>query len=167
MANDNMYQNAVAATQAAVKADTTSSDRWVACGGAVAECFESEAALQEVKAQYIADAILPAIKPHHAKALRVELPRKGSKEYNDLNDADRQKWEIANQAKKDARATADTMFARVCKYAFPKEESESKSELEKLRLLIEKAIKKTEKVDCDRMAMQKNLGAALALLPKK
>jgi hypothetical protein len=35
------------------------------------------------------------------------------------------KWELANQAKKDARSTCDTYFKRVAKYAFPPEKKES------------------------------------------
>jgi hypothetical protein len=40
----------------------------------------TERTLESVKAQFIADAILPAIDKKHAQALAVDLPRKGSKE---------------------------------------------------------------------------------------
>lgn len=75
----------------------------------------------EAKAQFIADAILPALDKKHTSALNKELPRKGSKEYNALDESGRDAWEAANQAKKDARAIAHTYFARLVSYAFPKE----------------------------------------------
>jgi hypothetical protein len=56
--------------------------------------------LESVKAQFIADAILPAMDKKHAQALAVDLPRKGSKDYNELSQANQAKWETANQAKK-------------------------------------------------------------------
>jgi hypothetical protein len=79
-----------------------------------------------VKAQFIADAILPGLDKKHAQALAVDLPRKGSKEFKELSEANQAKWEDANQAKKDARATCDTYFARVLNYAFPKPKAEPK-----------------------------------------
>jgi hypothetical protein len=82
--------------------------------------------LESVKAQFIADAILPAMDKKHAQALAVDLPRKGSKDYNELSQANQAKWETANQAKKDARSVADTYFSRVLGYAFPKPKAESK-----------------------------------------
>jgi hypothetical protein len=55
------------------------------------------------------------------------LPRKGSKDFNEkpaLMSGYADKWELANQAKKDARSTCETYFKRVAKYAFPPEKKE-------------------------------------------
>jgi hypothetical protein len=88
-------------------------------GQAVAGFYMTAENLEAVKAQFIADAILPAMDKKHAQALAVDLPRKGSKDYNELSQANQAKWETANQAKKDARSVADTYFSRVLGYAWP------------------------------------------------
>jgi hypothetical protein len=119
------YSLVVKATQDAIKADQTSEGKWVHCAKHVASFFGTESALEGVKAQFIADAILPAIDKRHAQALATELPRKGSKEYNELTDSGKTLWEDKNQAKKDARSTCDIAFKRVLKYAFPKAKDEN------------------------------------------
>lgn len=145
------YSEVVTATKTAIKADSEVGNKWVKAGESVADFFQSAKALEEVKAQFIADAILPAIDKRHAQALAVDLPRKGSKEFNEKISVDvsySDKWELANQGKKDARATCDTYFKRVLKYAFPPEKKESakKSFAEKISALIEEGGKIKE---CD------------------
>ena len=105
------------------KADTTLTNM----GAEVAEFFGSEKAIDEVKAQFCADAILPILKKHHAEALAKDLPKLNSKAYNELVSKDAsypEKWEIANQAKKDARSTIATYYKRVKSYAFPAEKKD-------------------------------------------
>jgi hypothetical protein len=145
------YSEVVTATKTAIKADSEVGNKWVKAGESVADFFQSAKALEEVKAQFIADAILPAIDKRHAQALAVDLPRKGSKEFNEKTSVDvsySDKWELANQGKKDARSTCDTYFKRVLKYAFPPEKKESakKSFAEKITALIEEGGKIKE---CD------------------
>lgn len=145
------YSEVVTATKTAIKADSEVGNKWVKAGESVADFFQSAKALEEVKAQFIADAILPAIDKRHAQALAVDLPRKGSKEFNEKISVDvsySDKWELANQGKKDARSTCDTYFKRVLKYAFPPEKKESakKSFAEKITALIEEGGKIKE---CD------------------
>jgi hypothetical protein len=81
----------------------------------------------------------------------LTCPARASKEYKeqcakDSNYAD--KWELANQAKKDARSTCNTYFGRVVNYAFPPEKKESKKKTfaEKISALIEEGGKIKE---CD------------------
>jgi hypothetical protein len=88
-----------------------------------------------------------------------------------LDQAGRDKWEAANEAKKLARATVDTYFKRVVSYAFPKEKepSESKSLETKLADLINQAIGKCEKAEApafDVSAALTGLRAALAAVTK-
>ena len=145
------YSIVIKATRDAIKADTTTTSKWVLCGKTNAEFFGTPSALEGVKAQFIADAILPALPAKHAKALNTELPRRGSKEFNDLNDAEKANWEDTNQAKKDARSTCGTYFARVLSYAFPKvkednnepKASDETKDLEMLNALI-KRLEKAE-----------------------
>ena len=136
------YSDVVVSVKSAIKVDSDTQNKWVKAGESVAEFFQSAKALEEVKAQFIADAILPAIDKRYAQALAVDLPRKGSKDFNEKSAMDigySDKWEVANQAKKDARAVADTYFKRVLKYAFPPEKKEStkKTFAEKISALIE------------------------------
>ena len=145
------YNEVIIATKTAIKADSEVGNKWVKAGESVSSYFTTQKALEEVKAQFIADAILPAIDKRHAQALGVDLPRKGSKEFNEKVSTDSgyaDKWEVANQAKKDARATCDTYFKRVVKYAFPpeKKESNKKTFAEKISALIEEGGKIKE---CD------------------
>lgn len=145
------YSEVLNCVKSAIRVDSDTQNKWVKAGEMVAEFYQSAKALEEVKAQFIADGILPAIDKRHAQALGVDLPRKGSKEFNEKVSTDSgyaDKWEVANQAKKDARSTCDTYFKRVLKYAFPPEKKESmkKSFVEKITALIEEGGKIKE---CD------------------
>lgn len=136
------YQDLVLSVKTALKSVDQTETKLQSMGADVLGFFQTEKAMDEVKAQFIADAILPVIKKHHAEALAKDLPRKGSKEYNenlakDASYAD--KFEIANQAKKDARATLNTYYNRVKSYAFPKDKKDKviKSFADKIKALIE------------------------------
>lgn len=167
------YETLVKNVIDAIRNDINTVNKWQIVGSGAREFFGSEAALLEIKAQFIADAVLPALDKRHAAALGVELPRKGSKEYNALDAAGVEKWKVQYQAKKDARSTADTMFARVVKYAFPAEkvesETETKSTKTKIVNLINDAIGKAEKdttPDYDAVVLIQQLRAALATASK-
>jgi hypothetical protein len=155
----------------AVRNDINTVNKWQDAGHNVRGFFGTETALNEAKAQFLADAIIPAIDKKHAAALALELPRKGSKEYNELSEANRAKWDVANQAKKDARAVAHTMFARVVKYAFPAEKVESAPRTLKTRFCEDiaaliKAGEKAESADFDMVTCLNHLRAALAVAAK-
>jgi hypothetical protein len=136
------YLDLVSSVKNALKSVEQSETKLQTMGSDVLAFFQTEKAMDEVKAQFIADAIFPVIKKHHAEALAKDLPRKGSKEYNenlakDASYAD--KFELANQAKKDARSTLNTYYNRVKSYAFPKDKVESpkKSFADRIKKLIE------------------------------
>ena len=165
------YETTVKNVITAVKGDISAESKWKDAGNSVREFFGTEAALIEVKAQFIADAIIPALDKRFADALSAELPRKGSKEYNALDASGVARWEAANQAKKDARATAHTMFARVVKYAFPSEKPDSQPRTLKTRLCEDlaamiKACEKAEDADFDIAATLTHLRGALAVAAK-
>ena len=143
------YEVTVTACTNAVRQDINTVNKWQTAGEAVRAFFGTETAMLEVKAQFIADAILPAIDKRHAKALSIELVRKNSKEFLAYDQGQRDTWEFNNQAKKDARATCDTYFARIVKYAFPaeKKESEPTTLKTKIQEQIADLIKKCEKAD--------------------
>lgn len=134
------YESVIKSVANAVSQDITSVNKWQFAGVTVAEFYKTETALEEVKAQFIADAILPAIGKHHVNALNKELPRKGSKEYNALDTAGLSSWKDANQAKKDARAVAHTMFSRVKGYAFPAIKDDTDSTTKDLKTKINETI---------------------------
>ena len=165
------YQATVTACTNAVRQDINTVNKWELAGSEVRLFFGTEAAMLEVKAQFIADAILPAIDKRHAKALATELPRKNSKEFNALDAGQRDTWEYVYQAKKDARSTCDTYFSRIVGYAFPKEkkESEATSLKTKIQVQIADLIKKCEKstdADFDIVETTKALQAVLTLVNK-
>lgn len=140
-------------------------------GETVAHYYGSRETLEETKAQFIADAINPIVNKKHISALNQDLPRKGSKEYIELVKRDagyESKWESANQAKKDARSVIATYFARVVKYAFPPEKSESpkKGFAEKLQALIV-AGGKLKEPDFDIVKVMGFLNQAMNVIEKK
>jgi len=148
------YSLVVKAVQDAIKSDVTSEYKWVSCAKSVVSFFGTASALEGVKAQFIADAILPAIDKRHAQALASELPRRGSKEFNELTDSEKTNWENTYNAKKDARSTCGTYFARVLSYAFPSSNSSDngakKSELLKLQehhIASKKIVEKSVGID--------------------
>jgi hypothetical protein len=165
------YQAVVKSVSEAVSQDNKSKDKWVTAGVSVNLFYPSCEALEAVKAQFIADAILPSVDKKHAQALAVDLPRKGSKEFKELSEANQAKWEDANQAKKDARATCDTYFSRVLNYAFPKPKAESKPVNLKDRIqktvadLVDKC-GKAESPDFDVVAVKAALENVLTLVNK-
>jgi len=112
-------------------------------GSAVAEIlafYGSRAEFEEQKAQFIADAILPAIDKRHTDSLNKELPRKGSKEFKELDSAGIAAWETANQAKKDARATTHTYFSRLANKAWPAIKEDTESTTKDLKTKINETI---------------------------
>ena len=166
------YQTMTKAVTEAVRGDINSVNKWQVAGQSVREFFGTESAIAEVKAQFIADAIMPAIDKRHAQALAKELPRKGSADYVayvGAHGADA--WETANQAKKDARSVAHTMFARVVKYAFPAEKTETaprdlKTRLNEELAALVKACQKAEAPAFDVGATIAALEAALTVINK-
>ena len=147
------YSVVVTDCKNAVSQDINTVNKWQKAGTSTRTFFGTESALMEIKAQFIADAILPAIDKRHAKALLVELPRKNGKEYTALDAQGRDEWAKANQAKKDARATCDTYFARIVKYAFPTDKAEATPDnvpaslKTKIQTTIADLVKKCEKAE--------------------
>ena len=165
------YQTTVKSVIDAVRNELSGVNKWQTAGSNVREFFGNEAALQEVKAQFTADAILPALDKRHAAALAIELPRKGSKEYNALDASGVARWNDANKAKKDARATAATMFNRIVGYAFPREKAEGETTTLKTRLVktLSEVIGKIEKAEdpaFDAVQALVHLRAAVAVIAK-
>jgi hypothetical protein len=130
--------------------------------------YGSKEVLEESKAQFIADAINPIVNKRHIEALAKDLPRKGSKEFNAMGAPEQAKWELANQAKKDARSTIGVYYSRVVKYAFPAEKKESvkKGFADKLKALIEDGGKLKE-ADFDLVKVMGFLNQALNAIEKK
>lgn len=166
------YSEMTKAVTEAVKGDINSVNKWQTAGTSVREFFGTEGAITEVKAQFIADAIMPAIDKRHAQALAKELPRKGSADYVAFVGAHGvDAWETANQAKKDARSVAHTMFARVVKYAFPAEKAETaprdlKTRLNEELAALVKACQKAEGATFDIGATITALEATLKIINK-
>lgn len=167
------YSDLTKEIQATIKADNSTANKWVKTGQDTRDFFGSEIALTEVKAQFIADAILPALDKKYAEALAKDLPRKNSKEYEALTESNKALWEKSNQAKKDARAVCDTYFKRIVKYAFPAEKADSDKTPrtlktrcnEELTALI-KAVEKSEDCPFDAVAFIKMANDLLTVVNK-
>jgi hypothetical protein len=142
------FVSMIDAVRKAVSGDILTVNKWEKAGEEVALVYPTAQSLDEVKAQFIADCIIPALPNTHSVALAKDLPRKGSKEHNELVAKDSTymaKWESANQAKKDARSIAGTYYNRVKSYAFPeKKTTEKKDFLAKISALIKEGGKITE-----------------------
>ena len=165
------YTDMTTAVTAAIKGELSTVNKWQTAGQTVRDFYGTETAINEVKAQFIADAIIPALDKRHAAALARELPRKNSAEFNALDAGQKANWETSNDAKKDARATAHTMFTRVVRYAFPAEKKERAPTALKTRLQLElasliKACEKSEGEDFDVAGTINNLRATLAFVNK-
>jgi hypothetical protein len=166
-----LYTDVVKSVAIAVSNDLGSKNKWSIAGRDVAGFYVSPEALEAVKAQFIADAIMPGLDKKHAAALLIDLPRKGSKEFNELSDVNRLKWDNANQAKKDARSTAHTMFSRIVSYAWPKEKTPSEilPIKDKFNLILSDLVKKCGKAEnapFDIVQVKATLEAALAIINK-
>lgn len=165
------YSEMVSKVRGAFKADKTQANRWAEAGRDVAAFYHSADALLEVKAQFMADAIIPELDKKHQDALLKDLPRKGSKAYNEMNEANQALWASATKAKADAKATAHTMFKRVMDYAFPpvkeeKEDSATASDLTKIIEHLTAALKKCEKseeLECDAAALHNGIVMCLKI----
>jgi hypothetical protein len=166
------YSNVIKSCNDAVRNDINTVNKWQTAGNAVREFYGTETAINEVKAQFITDAIIPALDKRHALALAKELPRKGSADYVAFvgaHGADH--WDTLNTAKKDARATAHTYYSRIVKYAFPAEKTESAPRDLKTRLNEEiaalvKACQKSEGASFDLGATIAALEATLTIVNK-
>lgn len=164
-----LYTSVVKSVSSAVSSDTTTTGKWQNAGHDVAGFFTTQDALEAVKAQFIVDAILPGMDKKYSAALAVDLPRKGSKEFNELSDVNKAKWDTANQAKKDARAISHTYFARVVSYAWPKEKAPSTPKTLETRLLEALAecagkIEKAENPSFDPVAALKGIREAITAI---
>jgi hypothetical protein len=166
------YADLIALVKKSLRKADESESALQSMGKEVQAFYGSESALNEVKAQFCADAILPILKPKHAEALAKDIPRKGSKDFNALDSNGLALWESVNQAKKDARSTLGVYFKRVIKYAFPSEqvESEDKPEvsdvtkdIEMLNALI-KRLEKAEGRPYDLAQVINNLKVTQALI---
>jgi hypothetical protein len=169
------YSEVTKAVKSAVSSDIQNANRWREAGIVTAAFYGSREALRDVKAQFIADAVLPALDKRHAAALAKETVRKGSKEYAALDAGQVAAWEVLNQAKKDARAIAHTMFSRLLSYAFPPEkaeETEAPSASIEAKLAVDlsawiKRLEKAEQAPFDLPKVTANLKATLALVTAK
>lgn len=115
------YSECVAATKLAVQADAAAGAKYKTAGAAVAAMFESREAFEQVKAQFCADAIIPALSQGVRNALALKLPRKGTPEADAFEGLEEAKARL-----KSARDTVQVYFGRIASYAFPKPKAKAK-----------------------------------------
>ena len=105
----------------AIATETKAESKWLDVGAAVREVFASEEALNEVRAEFLDQIIYPAMGAEAVKIIRAEIPRKGTKDWNDAGATQQAAWTAINEAKKTVRGKGSVYFGRVVKYAFPSE----------------------------------------------
>lgn len=150
---DNLYSTAVSETIKAISSDAKTEGQYKKAGSAVVACFTTEDAIREIKAQFIVDAIIPAMDKKHQTALNTDLVRKNSKEFQAYDSNMRAQWQESKTAKDTARQIADVYFNRVVGYAFPKSKVETETDSiatdlkTKINEQISNMIKKCQKTE--------------------
>lgn len=119
---DAKYIKVIESTKSAVSADVKVTNAWKAASESVASFYVTSEAFEAAKAQFCADAIIPALPKADRDILATKLPRKGTDEANAMPD-----WKNKIDALASARGKVASYFARLCKYAFPKEKTISNS----------------------------------------
>ena len=169
------YTEVCTTVKAAITATEATNAKWDTVGKNILAFYDSPDALKAVKAQFCADAIVPALARKHRDALELNIPRKGSKD-----DTEPAKNAEARAAKKDATATRDTMFMYALKKAWPEygksddaaesEDTPDATDSDKIRKALTELIAKVQKkesLDFDSAAAVKNLQAALVSMNPK
>lgn len=113
-------QNLISATIDAFAVLDKAENKFVKLGELVAGEYQSADKFEAVKAEYIAQAILPAMGKEAQKIMGAELLRKGSPAYLEKCAADptyKEQHETMSKAKINTRAAADKNFRRVRDYA--------------------------------------------------
>jgi hypothetical protein len=103
----------------AIAAEKTTDNKWKAVGDIAKMEFESAAALESVRPQFLAEVIYPAMGDEAVKIIKAELPRKGSKDWNDASADQQAAWTAVKDAKKTVRGEGSVYFGRVVEYGWP------------------------------------------------
>lgn len=157
----------------AIATESKAERKWLDVGAAVRAEYASEEALNEVRAQFLGQVIYPAMGEYAVRAIRAEVPRKGTKDWNDAGAEQQAAWSELNETKKTVRGKGSVYFGRVVKYAFPSEaeaEPAAKRDLktrlnEELAALI-KACQKSEGETFDVGMVVGHLESALKYINK-
>jgi hypothetical protein len=159
------------AVQSAVSSETATKGKWAKAGSLVAQAYPDETALKAEKEDFCNKAIVPALREELRTALTMDIPRKGTDDYN----VDPTKWDKLKDLRKDATATRDTLYRKVVEFAWPKEKTAPtpRPVLVWLKEHIMAISTKLDKVDgtdaaeeFDIVAMKRAIAAAYATLPK-
>ena len=105
----------------AIATENKAERKWFDVGAAIRAEYASESALNEVRADFLDEVIYPAMGDEAVKVIRAEVPRKGSKDWNEAGATQQAAWTAMNEAKKTVRGKGSVYFGRVVKYAFPSE----------------------------------------------
>ena len=157
----------------AIGCENKAERKWLDAGSAVRAEYTSREALEAVRPQFLAEVIYPAMGDIAVKLINAEIPRKGSKDWNDASAEQQAVWATTNEAKKTVRGKGSVYFGRVMEYAFPEDKSgepHAKRDLktrlnEELAALI-KACQKDEGASFDIGPVIGHLEAALKYVNK-
>lgn len=116
MFSDNL-KNAV---KDAIGTEKTCDKKWKKVGTIAASEFSGPLAFDEVKQSFLDDVIYPAMGDETVKVMKMVIPRKGSKDWNDAGQTQQDAWTAFGKAKVTERGKGHSYFSRIRNdYAWP------------------------------------------------
>lgn len=121
MFSDNL-KNAV---KDAIGTEETSKKKWKKVGTEAKKEFASALAFDEVKQAFLDEVIYPAMGDETVRIMKMEIPRKGTKDWNAASQTQQDAWAAFGAAKVTERGKGNSYFSRIRDvYAWPVEKVE-------------------------------------------
>ena len=111
----------------AITSTAKAEKKWVLVGEAVRTDYADKAALDAVRAEFLAEVIYPAMGDEAVRVIEAVIPAKNHKDYIGASTEMRAQWDSMSEAKKDVRGKGSVNFGRVSRYAFPQSTTEAES----------------------------------------
>jgi hypothetical protein len=111
----------------AITSTAKAEKKWVLVGEAVRTDYADKAALDAVRAEFLAEVIYPAMGEEAVRVIEAVIPAKNHKDYIGASTEMRAQWDSMSEAKKDVRGKGSVNFGRVSRYAFPQSTTEAES----------------------------------------
>lgn len=133
------YSLVVSTTTEALRASNNAENKLTEAGKVVREFYVTSEAFRAVKKQFQADAIIPVLSKQHQTWLNINVRD---------TDKNTPEGKLAREYNAKARGTVTSYFSKIEGYAFPKEKTETETEVtprEPSMAFIEDAIKLAKK----------------------
>ena len=108
--------------------------KWLELGNEVRAEYVSAEAFTAVKVEFLDEVVFPAMGDDAVRVMRAEIPRKGTKAWNEATESQRSEWKELKDRRATVNGAASSYFARVRdKYAFPSDEGNGTPEPRNLK----------------------------------